>query len=418
MPAAASALAMRFASSVPPSNNTLGMTEPWLSIVGIGEDGLSGLSREARDALDGARQIFGGRRHLELAGIEPARAAPWPIPFDLDPVVRRRGTAVAVLASGDPFWYGVGSRLAVMLPRGEWRAWSQASSASLLAARLGWPLERTRCLGLHVQPLARLRPILHDGGRCIVLLAGGDSLARLATWLCEAGYGQSRLHLGERLGGPAERLRSLRADHYDLVDVAAPVIAGIEFSGPPGLPRHSGLDDAQFHHDGQITKRAPRTLALAALAPRPEELLWDLGAGSGSIAVEWCLAGGRACAVERRIDRVLNIERNVSRYGLSRRLKSVLATSAACLARLDSPAAVFVGGGGDAPLLDALWARLGSGVRLVVHAVTLETEALLVARHAAHGGALMRVEIADAEPLGRYRSWRRSRPIVQWSVVR
>ena len=394
------------------------IAEPWLSIVGIGEDGLPGLSGEAREALRSARHVFGGRRHLALADVDGPRARPWPVPFRLDPVLALHGEPVAVLASGDPFWYGVGSRLAARLPRSDWRAWSRPSCASLLAARLGWPLEETPCLGLHAQPFERLRAVLRDESRCVVLLAGPDSLGPFADWLERAGFGDSRLHVGERLGGPAERLRSVSAGRCGLGDVEAPFVVGIDVAGGPGLPSCSGLADEHFHHRGQITKRVPRSLALSALAPRPDELLWDLGAGAGSIAVEWCLAGGRARAVERRVDRVLDIERNVSRYGLAERLRVVLATSRASLARLERPAAVFVGGGGDAALIDALWARLDAGCRLVAHAVTLETEAVLAACHAAHGGSLLRVESSEAERLGRFRGWGRSRPIVQWSVTR
>ena len=186
----------------------------------------------------------------------------------------------------------------------------------------------------------------------------------------------------------------------------------------PGLPRASGLPDDAFAHDGQITKRPIRALTLSALAPFPGAHLWDLGAGSGSISVEWCLAGGTASAVEHRADRIANIAANADAFGLSHRLTLTHSPTADALPHLPRPDAVFIGGGADAALLAALWDMIPPGTRLVMSAVTLETEALLYDAHARLGGALLRIDIAQTAPLGRMRGWSASRPVVQWSVTR
>lgn len=426
------------------------MSDPWLSIIGIGEDGLAGLSPASRAALDAAGQVFGAPRHLALAGV---RGQAWPVPFSLDPLLTRRGQPTAMLVSGDPFWHGAGGSVAAVLSPDEWRAFPVPGTFSLAAARLGWRIEDTLCLGLHAMPFARLRRDLTPGGRAICLLRDGDAPAALAKWLTEQGFGASRLWVMERLGGTAERVRQTTAERFaaglvaaaadarsdtaggeqpEAAQVAAqaapsaipcaapaitaPVAVAIEMAGNPGLPRSPGLPDATFAHDGQITKSPVRALTLAALAPRRGELLWDLGAGSGSVAVEWCLAGGRALAVETRADRAANIRANAASFGVD--LRVIEARSADAIAELPDPAAVFVGGGFDAALFSALWDRLPSGARLVVNGVTLETETLLARLYATHGGQLLRIELARAAPLGGMTGWEPARPVVQWSVAR
>lgn len=342
------------------------------------------------------------------------------MPFSIAPVLAARGRRVAVLASGDPFWHGAGGSLAARLDPAEWRAFPAPSAFALAAARLGWRLEETTCLGLHAAPFARLRPHLAPGARLLCLLRDGAAAGELAGWLTAQGFGAARLHVMEALGGPRERIRAQRAAAFALDDVAAPVLAAVEAEGGPALPRASGLADALFSHDGQITKRPVRALTLSALAPCPGAHLWDLGAGSGSIAVEWCLAapGATADAVELRPERTANIGANVAAFGLEGRLSVREGRAQDALGGLAAPDAVFVGGGADAALLAALWERLAPGVRLVVNAVTLGTEALLLEWSERAGGTLLRIELAEAAPLGALRGWRPARPIVQWSVTR
>lgn len=392
------------------------MADPWLVIIGLGEDGPEALPPASRAALDAAEVIVGGPRHLALAAAGN-RGREWPRPFDIAPVLALRGRRVVVLASGDPFWFGAGSVLAAALAPGDWVSHPAPSSFQLAANRLGWRLEETLCLGLHAAPPERLVPVLRRGARILATVRDGKALAGIGARLRAEGFGASRLVVLERLGGPSERVRACGPD--DLPDaVETPLMLAIEAQGAPGLPATPGLPEHLFAHDGQITKAPIRALTLAALAPRPGERLWDLGAGSGSVSVEWALAGGIAEAVETRADRAATIRENVARFGLGHRIGVIEGAAAGVLDRLAPPEAVFVGGGLDAGLLAALWARVPAGCRIVANAVTIETEALLAAAQVQHGGSLMRVSIERAEELGRMRGWTAARPVVQWSAVR
>lgn len=393
------------------------LADPWLTIIGIGEDGLAGLSEASRKALSNAETVFGGERHLALADVG-SRGRAWPVPFDPSVVLSCRDRPTVVLASGDPFWHGAGASLAEKLGTDEWIAHPAPSTFSLAAARLGWRLEATVCLGLHAAPYERLVPHLVPGARIICLVRDAKAPGDLAKWLTEHGWGASLLWTLAALGGPREYIDQHRADLFAEDTPGNLVAVAVLAMGARGIPRSSGLSDDLFIHDGQITKRPVRALALSALAPRPGERLWDIGAGSGSISVEWALCGGTAAAVEAREDRAANIRSNAESFGLAHRITVITGTAPQSLAALDSPDAVFVGGGLDSAMFDAIWSRLAPGARLVAHSVTLETEALLGELHQRHGGELMRVDIAHAAPLGRYRSWEAARPVVQWSTVR
>jgi precorrin-6B C5,15-methyltransferase / cobalt-precorrin-6B C5,C15-methyltransferase len=391
--------------------------DPWLAIIGIGEDGLPGLSEASRKALIQAEVVFGGKRHLALADVG-GRGRAWPVPFDVSGVLACRGRRTVVLASGDPFWHGVGAILAQQFDRSEWVAYPAPSTFSLAAARLGWRLESVACLGLHAAPFESLVPHLVGGARVICLLRDGAAAKDLASWLTARGFGESQLWTLAALGGSRESVTQQRAGHF-MVDPPADLVAvAVEAIGDGGLPHSSGLADELFVHDGQITKRPMRALALSALAPRPGERLWDIGAGSGSISVEWALRGGMTTAVEMRDDRAENIRKNAIAFGLANWITVVEGAAPAALAGLDAPHAVFIGGGLDAVLFGGVWPLLSPGTRLVAHAVTLETDALLSELHQRHGGELMRAEFAHADNLGRYRSWKPERPVVQWSAVK
>lgn len=378
-----------------------------------------GLTESSRKALDMAEIVFGGPRHLALADVG-ARGHPWPVPFDVAAVVAQRGRRVAVLASGDPFWHGVGATLSARVPREEIASFPAPSVFSLVAARLGWKVETTLCLGLHAAPFETLVPLLHTRAHLIVTLRDGAAAGELAAWLTAQGWGASNLWVMEALGGPRERIRAVDARDFALADVQAPVAVAIRAWDGPSLQRSSGLPDASLVHDGQITKRPVRALTLSTLAPRPGEVLWDLGAGSGSISVEWCLAGGTAHTWEARADRAANIRANAARFGLSRHLTVHEADWAdRAQARDDAhPNAVFLGGGLTAPLFAALWQDIKPGTRLVANAVTLETQGLVMSLQAEYGGELMKIDLAEAAPIGRMRGWQAARTVVQWSVRR
>ena len=389
----------------------------WLTLIGIGEDGLAGLSEASRAALARAEVVFGGPRHLAL--IEHADKRDWPVPFSLAPLLALRGQAqVAALVSGDPFWHGAGGTLGQHLAPREWRSFPAPSVFSLAASRLGWRLEEVTCLGLHAAPLATLRRHLHAGQRLIVTLRDGAAPADLGRYLSDMGFGASKLWVLERLGGPAECVTPKLASD-SIATTAAPVACAIEVAGEASIGLATGREDALFAHDGQITKRPIRALALSALAPRAGEVLWDLGSGSGSVAIEWLLThpANRAFGVERDPARAERARRNAAEFGLGG-FTVIEGDSLSRLHDLPPPDAVFVGGGLGAELLEALWPRLPIGCRLVAHGVTLETEGLLAFAHAQYGGQLLRLELAEAAPLGTKRGWKSSYPVVQWRVVR
>ena len=389
------------------------MGDPWLTIVGLGEDGPEGLSPASRDALARAEVIFGGARHLELVDAG-ARGEAWPVPFDAMPVLAHRGKPVVVLASGDPFWFGAGGSLMALVAKGEWVSHPAPSTFSLAANRLGWRLEECLCMGLHAAPFARLRPVLGRGVRVICTLRDGAAVGELAGWLRDNGHPNARLTVLERLGGRLERVTAgVLAD-----PIGAPVSAAIEATDP-GLPGASGLPDELFQHDGQITKRAVRALTLSALAPRVGEVLWDIGAGSGSVGIEWLLAGGaKVAALEADSVRAERARGNVAAFGLSHRHTLTEARAPEGLDGLPVPDAVFIGGGASQTLLQAVWDRMPAGARLVMNAVTIETEALVLDRSARNGGSLLKIDLAEPVAIGRKRGWKAALPILQWSVTR
>jgi precorrin-6B C5,15-methyltransferase / cobalt-precorrin-6B C5,C15-methyltransferase len=397
-------------------------TPRWLSIVGIGEDGIDGLSATARGLIEAAEIVFGGRRHLTLAApLIRGAARPWPCPFDgaAEEVSLHRGRQVCVLASGDPFHYGVGAVLARHIDPREMIVLPAPSAFSLAAARLGWSLPETVLLSLHGRALDLIRPHLQPAARILALTSDGDSPATLAKLLATSGFGASRLIVLEHLGGPQESIGRATAATFDLDAVGPLNTLAIEVDAAPDarvIARISGLPDHLFEHDCQITKREVRAITLSSLSPRRGELLWDIGAGSGSIAIEWLLADPtmRAVAIEQQAERATRIRRNAATFGVPG-LEIVEGSAPASLAGLPLPDAVFVGGGAsDSGTLDAAARALRSGGRLVVNAVTLETEALLIARHAALGGELIRIAISRAAPVGGKIGWRPAMPATQW----
>lgn len=401
-------------------------TQEWLTVIGIGEDGVAGLGDEAKRAISGAAHVFGGKRHLALAATLIAGAArPWPTPFDSEmrDVVALRGENVCVLASGDPFLHGVGVTLSRVVPSAEMRVLPAPSAFSLAASRLGWALQDIETVSLHGHAIDLIRPLLQPGARIIALTSDGEAPTQIAALVTGNGFGASRLTVLEALGGENERIRVTKASGFDLENINPLNVLALELeSGSQAriLPLASGLADALFEHDGQITKREIRAVTLSTLAPRRGELLWDIGAGSGSISVEWmlCHTSLRAIAIEHNAERAERIERNASACGVPG-LTVVRGAAPDALTGLPTPDVIFIGGGGsDAGVFDAAIAALRSGGRLVANAVTLEMETLLLSRHAAHGGDLLRLQISRAAPVGSMTGWRPAMPVTQWSWVK
>jgi precorrin-6B C5,15-methyltransferase / cobalt-precorrin-6B C5,C15-methyltransferase len=402
----------------------------WLSIVGIGEDGIEGLSTAGRELIQSAAVVFGGARHLALAApLIRGSPRPWAVPFEqtVAEVLAHRGCAVCVLASGDPFFHGVGSLLSRHVSREETLAVPAPSAFSLAAARLLWPLPQTVLLSLCGRSLDFIRPHLHPGARILIFTSDHDAPAKLARLLCDIGFGPSRVTVLESLAGPRERMRSSPANSFDIDAIDPLNTVAIEVAEEDGariLPRAAGLADELFEHDGQITKREIRALTLSALAPRRGELLWDVGAGCGSVAIEWLLADVSlsAIAIERRSDRVARIRRNAAAVGVPN-LSLIEGSAPAALEGLASPDAVFIGGGATTPgMIDAAQSALRPAGRLVVNAVALETESVLLKYQSQWGGSLTRIAISRAGPIGgedaRMTGWRPAMPVLQWTWVK
>lgn len=389
----------------------------WLTVVGIGEDGYAGLGKAARRALLGAERIVGAPRQLDL--LPPCIRAPrepWPSPFNLEPVLQRRGTPTCVLASGDPMLFGVGASLARQVAADELLVLPAPSSYSLAAARLGWPLQDVTLLSVVARPLAALNAHIHAGQRLLILCNDGFSPAAIATLLRERGFGPSRLSVLEHLGGPLERRIDGLAEGWALDEAAALNLLAVEClaeDGAPRLPLTCGLPDDAYRHDGQLTKRDVRAITLAHLAPRPGELLWDVGAGSGSIGIEWMRAhpSCRAIAIEADAGRQQLIQHNRDALGVPA-LHLVAGAAPEALSGLAAPEAIFIGGGVTIPgVLEQCWQALKPGGRLIANAVTLQSEAALVSWREQHGGELTRIAVAQAQPLGGFDTWRSALPI-------
>jgi precorrin-6B C5,15-methyltransferase / cobalt-precorrin-6B C5,C15-methyltransferase len=399
--------------------------ERWLGLVGIGEDGIDGLTPAARRLLAQAAFVVGGKRHLALAGPLKADTLVWPSPIEsaLDMIEAHRRHFVCVLASGDPFFFGVGAMLMRRFCPEEMICVPSPSAFALAASRLGWSQQDCALISLHGRPLEAIIPHLNDGARILALSWDDATPAKLATLLAARGMGRSKLTIGEAMGGPSERIRTAEAQTFALNDVAALNTIALEVVTDRGarvLPRAAGLPDDWFEHDGQITKREIRAMTLSQLAPGRGELLWDVGSGSGSIAIEWMLAdsSNNAVAIELRHDRAERIARNALSFGVPG-LSVVASEAPQVFADLATPDAIFVGGGASAPgMIERAYEALAPGGRLVVNAVTLETQAASVDWRARFGGELTQISVAHAEPVGRYSGWRAAMPIVQWRLVK
>ncbi|WP_027169012.1 bifunctional cobalt-precorrin-7 (C(5))-methyltransferase/cobalt-precorrin-6B (C(15))-methyltransferase [Mesorhizobium sp. WSM3224] len=400
-------------------------TSRWLTIVGIGEDGVAGLGDEAKQRIAQAEVVFGGKRHLALiVSLLKGEARPWPTPFDAEmrDVLALKGKKICVLASGDPFFHGVGVTLARKVKPEQMLVLPAPSSLSLAASRLGWAHD-VETISLHGHSIDLIRPLLHPGTRILALTSDGDALAAIAKLLDELGFGPSRLTILEALGGPGETRRTVRADAFDLKNINPLNVLALEIESTPDarvLPLTVGLADHLFEHDGQITKREIRAITLSALAPRRGELLWDIGAGSGSIGIEWMLAHSslRAIAIEADGERAARIARNAAHCGVPG-LVVVEGAAPKAFGKLETPDAIFIGGGGsDAGVLEKAVKALRAGGRLVANAVTLEMEALLLDQHVRRGGDLTRIALSRAAPVGSMQAWRPAMPVTQWSWVK
>jgi precorrin-6B C5,15-methyltransferase / cobalt-precorrin-6B C5,C15-methyltransferase len=396
----------------------------WLSIVGIGEDGVEGLSSVARSLIGSAELVVGGTRHLELAsGLIRGKRLAWPSPMidAFAEIKRHRGRSVAVLASGDPFHFGVGKQIAEFVPAGEFVCLPQPSAFSLAAARMGWPLQDVALVTLHGRPLQGIVRRLQPGARILALSWDSATPGKLAELLRARRMGQSQITVLEAMGGARERIRHATAANFDIGEILTLNTIAIEVIAEPDaamIAMVPGLDDAFFEHDGQLTKREIRAMTLSSLQPLHGQLLWDIGLGAGSVAIEWLLRHPslRAIGVEEREDRAGRAARNAAALGVPE-LHIVQGRAPKALAGLARPDAVFVGGGMlDDGVFDAVWSALKPGGRLVANAVTIETEVRLADYFRQFGGDLIRLQVARADKVGTMTGWRPAMPVTQWQV--
>ena len=399
------------------------MSAPWLHIVGIGEDGMEGLLPATRAVVEAADVIIGGDRHHKLSEAVTAERLAWPSPFDalIDTLTGLKGRRVVVLATGDPLWFSVGARIGRSIEPSEIVYHPQLSAFQLASARMGWSLADVETLTVHGRPVEQMIAFIQPDARLLILTTGAETPGQIARFLSERGFGGSKMTVLAAMGGEDEQRFDGVADSW-AHDVPAFNTLAVECVAAPDaalLPRVPGLADELFQHDGTMTKQEVRAATLAKLMPMRGALLWDIGSGCGSVAVEWMRAArySRAIGIEPRADRRAHAAANALALGVPK-LHLVDGEVPAALDGLEPPDAVFIGGGLSVETFETAWAALRPLGRLVCNAVTLESEALLLELHKQHGGQLVKLMINRAEPVGSLTGWRPLMPVTQWSLVK
>ncbi len=403
--------------------NTQGVTTPWLHIVGIGEDGMDGLTPATRAVVEAAEVIVGGDRHHTLSANPEAERIAWPSPFDamIETLKSLQGRRAVVLVTGDPLWFSVGARIGRAIPPDQLVYHPQLSAFQLAAARMGWSLADVETLTVHGRPVEQMIAFIQPDQRLIVLTTGARTPAQIAGFLTARGFGESRMTVLAAMGGKSEeRFEGVaRSWSHEVPAFNTLCIDCVAAPDAALMPRVPGLADGLFQSDGTMTKQEIRAATLAKLMPMRGALLWDIGTGCGSVAIEWMRAAryARAIGIEPRADRRAMAAENALALGAPK-LELIDGTVPDALAGLDAPDAVFIGGGLSRATFDAAWAALRPLGRLVANAVTLESEAELIALHRDHGGDLVRLQTHRAEPVGRLTGWRPAMPVTQWSLIK
>lgn len=398
------------------------MTTPWLHIVGIGEDGIAGLTPATRAVVDAAEVIVGGTRHHDLIDGNAERLA-WPSPFDslIDELTKRNGKRVVVLATGDPLWYSVGAKIGRHIDPAQIVYHPQVGAFQLAAARMGWSMADLETLTVHGRPVEQMIAFIQPDIRLLVLTTGSETPGQIARFLTERGFGKSRMTVLAHMGGKDEARFDGIAESWNHAVPEFNTLAVECVAAPDAalLPRVPGLADELFQSDGTMTKQEVRAVTLAKLMPMRGALLWDIGTGCGSIAIEWMRGAryARAIGIEPRADRRAMAAANALALGVPK-LDLIEGTVPDALDGLEAPDAIFIGGGLSEPVFDAAWAALKPLGRLVANAVTLESEMCLTALHQKHGGQLVKLSVERAAPLGPHSGWKPLRPVTQWSLIK
>ncbi|MCY7334505.1 MAG: precorrin-6y C5,15-methyltransferase (decarboxylating) subunit CbiE [Pseudanabaena sp. CAN_BIN31] len=398
--------------------------EKWLSIIGIGEDGRSGLSAIARSLIDTAEILVGGDRHLAMLPNDQRSRLIWTSPIEetIQKISDHRGKAVCVLASGDPMWFGIGTTLLKQIPIEEITIIPAPSTFSQICARLGWSMTEVETLSLCGRPASLLQAYIYPNARLLILSSGKETPQIVANTLRDRGFGNSKITVLEHLGGSKERIISSTAnqsqDFPEFADLNAIAVECIPNPDAQIRSRMAGLPDIAYHHDGQLTKREVRAITLSALAPNAGELLWDVGAGCGSIGIEWMRSHPRCQAIAIEKSRTHFIAENAIALGTPN-LKIIEGKAPESLKNLPSPDAIFIGGGATAvDLFETCWESLRSQGRLVANVVTLEGEQKLFQWQQKYGGTLTQISIKRAEAIGSFLGWKPMRPVTQWKIIK
>jgi len=414
------------------------ISKKWLCVIGIGEDGWDDLSADARDLLYESEIVLGGERHLKMLPKDwEGERIVWssPIREAVSKIVSWRPEdsasvqKVAIMASGDPLCYGIATKLLRHLPIEEIWIKPALTTFSLMCSRIGWSLPDVETLTIHGRPLEMLHPFVQPGAKLLVLSKGEESPEQAAKLLCARGFGKSIITVLEHLGGRKERQFSGQADSWNHPEGAALNAMAIECipeNNANVLSRNPGLPDEAFLHDGQLTKREIRAVALSKLMPVVDHLLWDVGAGCGSVSIEWMRTNPRcrAVAIEKSKSRLKLIEQNSQELGVPM-LQIISGSAPEVLVDLPAPDAVFIGGGlSSGNLLQTCWNALKPGGRLVANAVTLEGEQKLLqwqnenAGKSGASGDLTRLSISRAEKIGKFQGWKEMRSVIQLAVIK
>ncbi|MBV1868367.1 MAG: precorrin-6y C5,15-methyltransferase (decarboxylating) subunit CbiE [Marinosulfonomonas sp.] len=395
----------------------------WLHIVGIGEDGLDGLTPATRTVVEAAEIIVGGERHHKLSDNLSAERIAWPSPFDamIDTLQDHRGRRVVVLVTGDPLWFSVGARIGRTIPSEQIVFHPQLSAFQLASALMGWSIADVETLTVHGRPVEQMIAFIQPDQRLLILTTGAETPRQIAKFLSERGFGESRMTVLAAMGGENQERFDGLANSWNHVVPAFNTLAVECVAAPDAalLPRVPGLEDALFQSDGTMTKQEVRAVTVAKLMPMRGALLWDIGTGCGSVAVEWMRAAryARAIGIEPRADRRAMAAANALALGTPK-LEILDGEAPAVLHGLEAPDAIFIGGGLSEAVFDAAWSALKPLGRLVANAVTLESETILIGLQKTHGGQLVKLAIQRAEPIGSYQGWRPQMPVTQWSLIK
>jgi precorrin-6Y C5,15-methyltransferase (decarboxylating) len=399
------------------------MSDPWLHVVGIGEDGLDGLTPATRAVVEAAEVILGGDRHHDLSGNITAERLSWPSPFNamIETIRGLKGRRAVILVTGDPLWFSVGARIGRAIPASEIVYHPQLSAFQLAAARMGWSMPDVETLTVHGRPVEQMIAFIQPDQRLLILTTGSDTPGKIARFLTDRGFGQSRMTVLAAMGGAREQRFDGLAESWshEVPEFNTLAVECIAAPGAALLPRVPGLPDEMFASDGTMTKQEVRAATLAKLMPMRGALLWDIGAGCGSVGIEWMRAAryARAIGIEPRADRRAMAATNALALGTPG-FQIIEGTAPEALEGLTPPDAIFIGGGLTSEVFEAAWSALRPLGRLVANAVTLESEALMLDLYKKHGGQLVKLGVQRADAVGRLTAFRPLMPVTQWSLIK